>query len=52
MTHYYMPMQTIIAGWLDGINDVPKALQPYHGQFDLLTVEDGLILCGEAIIVP
>ena len=24
ITHYYMPMQTIIAGWLDGINDVPK----------------------------
>ena len=27
-------------------------LQPYHGQHDSLTVEDGLILCGEAIIVP
>ena len=43
---------TIIAGWPDDIKDVPKALQPYHGQHDSLTVEDGLILRGEAIIVP
>ena len=42
----------IIAGWPDKINNVPKALRPYHGQCDSLTVEDGLILCGEAIIVP
>ena len=43
---------TIIAGWPDNIKDIPKALRPYHGQRDSLTVEDGLILCGEAIIVP
>ena len=43
---------TIIAGWPDDIKDVPKALQPYHGQQDSLTVEDGLFLRGEAIIVP
>ena len=43
---------TIIAGWPDDIKDVPKALRPYHGQHDSLTVEDGLILHGEAIIVP
>ena len=43
---------TIIAGWPDNIKDVPKALRPYHGQRDSLTVEDGLILSGEAIIVP
>ena len=42
----------IIAGLPDNIDDVPKALRPYHGQCDSLTVEDGLILCGEAIIVP
>ena len=35
---------TIIAGWPDDIKDVPKALWPYHGQCDSLTVEDGLIL--------
>ena len=34
------------------MKDIPKALQPYHGQRDSLTVEDGLILRGEAIIVP
>ena len=43
---------TIIAGWPDDIKDVPKALRPYHGQRDSLTVEDGLILRGEAIIIP
>ena len=43
---------TIITGWPDDIKDVPQALQPYHGQHDSLTVEDGLILHGEAIIVP
>ena len=43
---------TIITGWPDDIKDVPKALQPYHGQCDSLTVEDGPILHGEAIIVP
>ena len=42
----------ITAGWRDDIKDVPKALQPYHGQCDSFTVEDGLILHGEAIIVP
>ena len=42
----------IVAGWPDNIEDVPKALRPYHGQRDSLTVEDGLILRGEAIIVP
>ena len=41
----------ILAGWPDNIKDVPKALRPYHGQCDSLTVEDGLILRGEAIIV-
>ena len=42
----------IIAGWPDDIKDVPKAFQPYHGQCDLLTVEDGIILHREAIIIP
>ena len=43
---------TITAGWPNDIKDVPKALRPYHGQCDSLTVEHGLILHGEAIIVP
>ena len=44
--------EIILAGWPDNIEDVPKALRPYHGQRDSLTIEDGLILRGEAIIVP
>ena len=43
---------TIITGWPDDIKDIPKALRPYHGQRDSLTVEDGLILHREAINVP
>ena len=47
------PLLSALAdGWPDDIKDVPKALQPYHGQCDSLTVEDGLILRGEAIIIP
>ena len=42
----------IIAGWSDDIKDVPRALQQYHGQCNSLSVEDGLILHGETIIVP
>ena len=42
----------IIAGWSDDIKDVPRALQQYHGQYNSLSLEDGLILHGETIIVP
>ena len=41
----------ILAGWADNSEYVPKVLRAHHGQCDLLTVEDGLILRGEAIIV-
>ena len=34
----------IVAGWPDNIEDIPKALRPYHGQRDSPTVEDGLIV--------
>ena len=44
--------ETIIAGWPDNINDVPHALCPYHGHRNALTVEDGLSLWGEALIIP
>ena len=42
----------IIAGWPANINNVPHALHPYHGHRNILTVEDGLILQGEAVIIP
>ena len=43
---------TIVAGWPEDIKDVPKALCPYHNHCDVMTVEDGLILKGEALIIP
>ena len=44
--------ETIIAGWPEDIKDVPRALRPYHPHRHILTVEDGLILRGEALIIP
>ena len=45
-------VETIVAGWPEDIKDVPKALHPYHNHHDVMTVEDGLILKGEALIIP
>ena len=44
--------ETIIAGWPEDIKDLPNALRPYHTYRDIMTVEDGLILHGEALIIP
>ena len=44
--------ETIIIGWPEDIKDLPNALRPYHAYRDILTVEDGLILHGEALIIP
>ena len=44
--------ETIVAGWPDNASDVPNALGPYHNHCDELTVEDGLILKGEALVIP
>ena len=41
-----------IAGWLHDVNDVPHAICPYHGHRNILTVEDGIVLLGEALIIP
>ena len=35
---------TIVAGWPEDINNIPKALCPYHNHHDVMTLEDGLIL--------
>ena len=43
---------TIVAGWPEDIKDIPKALHPYHNHHDIMTVEDGVILKGEALIIP
>ena len=44
--------ETIITGWPDDFKDVLHALGPYHDHRDTITVEDGLILQGEALIIP
>ena len=42
----------IISGWPDDIKEVPHPLHPYWQHHELLTVEDGLVFCGEALIIP
>ena len=42
----------IITTWPDDIKEVPCLLHPYWQHHETLTVEDGLVLCGEALIVP
>ena len=42
----------IITGWPDDIKEVPCPLHPYWQHLETLTIEDGLVLHGEAIIVP
>ena len=41
----------IITGWPDDIKEVPHTLHPYWQHHDTLTIEDGLVLHGEALIV-
>ena len=42
----------IITGWPDDIKVVPHPLHPYWQHCEILTIEDGLVLHGEALIVP
>ena len=42
----------IITSWLDVIKEVPCPLCPYWQHHETLTIEDGLFLHGEALIVP
>ena len=41
----------IITGWPDDIKAVPHLLCPYWQHCETLTMEDGLVLHGEALIV-
>ena len=43
---------TIVAGWPEDVKDIPKALCPYHNHRNVMTIEDGLILKGEALVIP
>ena len=49
-----MPALTniIITGWQDDIKVVPCPLCPYWQHCETLTSEDGLVLHGEALVVP
>ena len=42
----------IITGWPDDIKAVPHPLHPYWQHQETLTMEDSLVLCGEALISP
>ena len=42
----------IITSWPDDIKEVPHPLCPYWQHCETLTIEDGLVLCGEALIIP
>ena len=42
----------IITDWPNDIKAVPCPLCPYWQHWETLTIEDGLVLCGEALIVP
>ena len=42
----------IITGWLKDIKEVPHPLHPYWQHRETLTIEDGLVLQGEALVIP
>ena len=42
----------IITGWTEDIKEVPHPLCPYWQHRETLTIEDGLVLQGEALIIP
>ena len=42
----------IITGWSNDIKVVPCLLCPYWQHWETLTIEDGLVLHGEALIIP
>ncbi|GFO25993.1 retrovirus-related pol polyprotein from [Plakobranchus ocellatus] len=43
---------TIIRGWPDHKDGVPSAVLPYFSYRDELTVQDGIILRGDRIVIP
>ena len=42
----------IVTGWLKDIKEVPCPLHPYRQHRETLTIEDGLVLWGEALMIP
>ena len=43
---------TILQGWPDHKDSVPTAVLPYFSYRDELTVQDGIILRGDRIVIP
>ena len=41
-----------IDGWPEDASDVPKSLRKYFSHASTLIVGDGLILLGEALLIP
>ena len=44
--------EMILSGWPEDVCNVLMDLCPYHHAHDVLTVEDGIILHGEALVIP
>ena len=44
--------ETIISGWPYTIKEVPSALKPYWPYHDELSVEDGLVMKSDRVVVP
>ena len=44
--------QTVMEGWPENKGLLPKPLTPYFDYRDELTVQDGIILRGERIVIP
>ena len=42
----------IITGWPEDIKEVPRPLHPYWQHWETLTIKDGLVLWGEALVIP
>ena len=42
----------IITGWLEDFKEVPHPLCPYWQHRETFTIKDGLVLQGEALIIP
>ena len=45
-------MKVITTGWPENKSEVPLSVKPYFSYRDELTVQDGLVLRGERLVVP
>ena len=45
-------MEVVIRGWPENIQDLPKCIRSYWSMKDFLSVEDGILIKGERIVIP